>query len=184
MKQAASISFAVAALALGLTFAPAVSQAQPAPSYTPVPMTKPDFSSIMFTSGTWNCTQMLRGSKRPDTSTTTVGMDGAWMVSQDVAPPFDKYRNYSINSTTYTTYDPSVKQWVQMQMDSGGGYGMSTSPGWDGNTMTWSTKGLDGSSATDVFTKVSDTQTTDDITTTDAQGHTSKLRIDCMKSGM
>jgi hypothetical protein len=182
MKQAASISFAIAALALGLTFAPAVSQAQPAPTYTPVPMAKPDFSSVMFTSGTWNCSQMLRGTKRPDTGTTTVSADGQWMVTQDVAPPFDKYRDQAINSTTYMTYDPTVKQWVQMQVDSGGGYGMSTSPGWQGNVMTWTAKGLDGSSSTDTFTKVSETQTTDDITATDAQGHMTKAHIDCAKA--
>ncbi len=182
MKQAASISFAVVALALGLVCAPVASLAQPAPSYTPVPMGRPDFSSMMFTSGTWNCTQMLRGAKRPDSSTTTVGMDGAWMVSQDVAPPFDKYRNYPVNSTTYTTYDPSAKQWVQMEVDNGGGYGMSTSSGWDGNAMTWTTKGLDGSMSSDVYTKVSDTQTTDEITTTDPAGHVTKTHIDCTKS--
>ena len=182
MKQAASISFAVAALALGLFFSPTISQAQPAPGYTPVPVTHPDFSSMMFSTGTWNCTQMLRGSKRPDTTTTTVGMDGAWMVSQDAAPPFDKYRNYTVNSTTYMTYDPTVKQWVQMQVDSGGGYGMSTSPGWQGNSMTWTTKGLDGSTTTDVFTKVSDTQTSDASTGTDAKGVVTKTTIRCTKS--
>lgn len=182
MKQAASISFALVALALGLIFAPAVSQAQPAPSYTPVPVATPDFSSMMFSTGTWNCTQMLRGSKRPNTSTTTIGMDGQWMMSQDVAPPFDKYRTVSINTTTYTTYDPTVKQWVQLSVDTGGGYGMSTSPGWQGNTMIWTTKNLDGSSGTDTSTKVSETQTTDDITSTDAQGHMTKMHIDCTKS--
>jgi hypothetical protein len=182
MKQAASIAFAVAAFAIGLAFAPAVSQAQPSPSYTPVPMARPDFSSMMFATGAWNCTQMLRGSKRPDSSNTMVGMDGAWMVTQDVAPPFDKFRTYTINGTTYTTYDPTVKQWVQISVDTGGGYGLSSSPGWQGNALTWTTKGLDGSTSTDVWTKVSDTQTTDDITTTDAQGTATKVHIDCTKA--
>jgi len=75
----------VAALALLLGFAasPAVSTAQPAPAPTPVPMQKPDFSSMMFLTGTWNCTQTLRGKTRPDTSTTSIGMDGMWMVTQE-----------------------------------------------------------------------------------------------------
>jgi hypothetical protein len=125
---------------------------------------------------------MLRGSKRPDTSSTTMAMDGMWMVTQDTAPPFDKYRNYTIASTTYMGYDPSTKMWVQTGVDSSGAYFTSTSLGWQGSTITWSTKGLDGSSATDVITKNSDTSTTDAQSGTDAQGHAANVTIDCTKS--
>ena len=135
-----------------------------------------------FLMGTWTCTQMLRGSKRPDTSMTTMGMDGMWMVTQDTAPPFDKYRNYAVTSTTYMGYDPSTKMWIQTGVDSTGGYFTSTSPGWQGNTITWATKGLDGSSATDVVTKSSETSTTDASSGTDAQGKTTSTTIACTKS--
>jgi hypothetical protein len=181
MKHSALLSLGAIALVLGLAAAPVVSTAQPAPAPTMVPITKPDFSSMMFLTGTWNCTQMLRGSKRPDTSTTTVGLDGMWMVSQDTAPPFDKYRTATINSTTYTTYDPTIKQWVGVEVGDDGSYGLGSSPGWQGNTITWTGKGLDGSSATDVVTKNSDTQTTDQSTATDAQGHTTHTTITCTK---
>ncbi len=80
------------------------------------------------------------------------------------------------------SYDPTIKQWVQLGVDTGGGYGMGTSPGWQGNTITWSAKGLDGSSSTDVITKDSDTKTTDASTVTDAQGHTTKTTITCTKA--
>jgi len=182
MKHIASIVLGAIALIVAFAVVPAVSSAQPAPSYTPVPAAKPDFSSMNFLMGNWSCTQMLRGSKRPDTSETTMGMDGMWMVTQDTAPPFDQYRTYSIAATTYTGYDPTTKMWIQTGVDSSGAYFTSTSPGWQGNTMTWTTKGLDGSSGTDVVTKNSDTSTTDASSGTDAQGHTTNTTISCTKS--
>lgn len=156
--------------------------ADPAPSYTPVPTQHPDFSSMMFLTGSWACTQMLRGKQRPDTSTTTIGMDGAWMVNEDTAPPFDQYRTYAIKGTTYTTYDATTKQWVSIGVDSSGGYGTSTSPGWQGNTITWTTKGLDGSSGTDVITKMSDTETSDASSSTDPKGNVTNVTIHCTRS--
>lgn len=183
MKHTASLVFGAIALVVGLSVVPMVSSAQPAPTITPVPAAKPDFSAMMFLTGNWTCEQMLRGSKRPDTSTTSVGMDGAWMVTQDTAPPFDQYRTFAINGTSYIGYDPTVKQWVLIGVDSGGGYGMQSSPGWEGNTMTWTGKGLDGSTVVDVITKHSDTSTTDDNTTTDSTGKAVKTTITCAKSG-
>jgi|SRR5580700_1660368 hypothetical protein len=182
MKHPALLAFSAGALFLGLLASPVVSSAQPAPAPTMVPMTKPDFSSLMFLMGPWNCTQMLRGKSRPDTSTTTMGMGGAWMVTQDTAPAFDQYRTAAINSTIYTGYDPTVKQWIQIVVDDSGGYGTSTSPGWQGNAITWTTKNLDGSSGTDVITKVSDTETSDASSTTDAQGKKTSTTIHCTKS--
>jgi hypothetical protein len=182
MKQAALAALGVVALMFGLASTPLVSAASPAPSPTQVPMARPDFSSMMFLTGTWSCTQMLRGKQRPDTSTTTIAMDGAWMVTQDAAPSFDRYRSYTINGTNYTAYDSSIKQWVQVGVDSSGGYGIGSSPGWQGNTITWTGKGLDGSSSTDVVTKVSDTQTSDDSTSTNPAGKATKTTIRCTKA--
>lgn len=182
MRHPILLSFSIAALVLGFMTVPVVSTAQPAPAPTMVPIAKPDFSSMMFLTGTWNCTQMLRGKQRPDTSTTTVSPDGMWMVSQDAAPPFDQYRTVTINGTSYMTYDGTIKKWVQVGVDSSGGYGVSTSPGWQGSTITWTTKGLDGSSGTDVVTKSSDTKTTDAQSGTDAQGHTASTTITCTKA--
>lgn len=183
MKHPALFTLSAVALVVGLLAPPIASTAQPAPGPTMVPLTKPDFSSMMFLTGTWNCTQMLRGKMRPDTSTATIGMDGMWMVTQDTAPPFDQYRTVTINGTNYMTYDPTIKQWVSIGVDSGGGYGMESSPGWVGNTMTSTGKGLDGSTFTDVLTKNSDTSTTDVNTATDAQGKTTKTTIQCRKAG-
>jgi hypothetical protein len=182
MRHPALLLLSAAAFVVALVAVPVVSTAQPAPAPTMVPIPKPDFSSMMFLTGTWNCTQTLRGKPRPDTSTTTVGMNGMWMVTQDTAPPFDQYRTVTINGTNYMTYDPTTKQWIQVGVDTGGGYGISTSPGWQGKTITWTTKGLDGSSGTDVITKTSDTQTTDASSGTDPQGHTTNTTITCTKA--
>ncbi|MGC1379764.1 MAG: hypothetical protein WA814_01930 [Candidatus Baltobacteraceae bacterium] len=181
MKHAILAALGVVALVFAFASAPVASTAaDPAP--TPVPMPRPDFSPMMFLTGTWTCTQPLRGSTRPDTSTTTVAMDGAWMVTSDVAPPFDQYRTYTIKGSSYMTWDPTIKQWVQVGVDSSGGYGIGTSPGWTANTITWMSKGLDGSTGTDVITKVSDTETNDASSGTDAQGNTTKVTIHCTKT--
>ncbi|MBV8529832.1 MAG: hypothetical protein JO104_00825 [Candidatus Eremiobacteraeota bacterium] len=182
MKHPALLAVSSLAFVLALVASPVVSTAQPAPAPTMVPMNKPDFSSMMFLTGTWNCTQMLRGKTRPDSSTTKVDDDGMWMVSEDTAPPFDQYRTFTIKSRSWTTYDPTIKQWVTVGIDDSGGYGTQTSPGWQGNTITWTTKNLDGSSGTDVITKVSDTETSDASTATDAKGVVTKTTIKCTKA--
>jgi hypothetical protein len=171
-----------AAFVVASTAAPLVSTASPAPAPTPVPMSKPDLSSVMFLVGTWSCTQPLRGKTRPETDVWSVGMDGMWLVAQTTAPPFDQYRTATINGTTYMTYDPNAKLWVQTGVDNGGGYGIQTSPGWQSNVMTFSGKYPDGSSSTDAITKVSDTETSDANTTTDPQGKTTNQTIRCVKS--
>ena len=182
MKHTALLAMSACALVLALMAAPIVSDGQPAPAPTMVPIAKPDFSSMTFLTGTWNCSQMLRGKTRPDTSTTTVGLNGMWMVSQDAAPPFDQYRTVTVNSTTYTGYDPTTKQWVSIGVDDSGGYGMQSSPGWQGNVITWTGKGLDGSTFTVVITKNSDTKTTDQNTVTDPQGKVTKTTITCTRA--
>jgi hypothetical protein len=183
MNKPLVIALSGAALIVGLAAVPSVSNAQAAPAPTPVAQTKPNFSSMMFLTGTWTCTQQLRGKQRPDTSTTTISMDGMWMVSQDSAPPFDQYRTWTLNGTGYTGYDSTLKQWVTLGVDSGGGYGMQSSPGWQGNTITWTGKNIDGTPFTDVITKISDTETSDVSTTTDPKGNVTKTTIHCTKSG-
>jgi hypothetical protein len=183
MKHWSIALFGGMLFAVSLAIAPVASVADPAPAPTPVPVPKPDFSSMNFLMGTWNCSSTVRGSHRTETDVTTIGMDGAWMVTQSTSPPFDQYRTYTINGTTYLSYDPDSKMWVQLLVDSSGQYGLSTSSGWQGNSLTWSGKGLDGTGFSDVFTKVSDGATTDAATITDPQGKVTKTVTGCKKSG-
>jgi hypothetical protein len=182
MKHPALLALGCALLALGLATAPLPSTAQTAAAPTPVPIPHPDFSSMNFLLGSWSCTQPLRGKMRPETDVYSMGMDNMWMVDQSTAPPFDQYRTVAQNGMGYISYDPTVKQWVSTGVDSLGGYGTQSSSGWQGNTITWSGKGLDGSTFVDVITKTGDTQTTDNSTSTDPQGKVSKVTITCTKS--
>jgi hypothetical protein len=181
MKHWIVTLFGAGLFVVAFSAVPLVSTAAPAPAPTPVPMSKPDFSSLNFLVGTWSCTQQLRGKTRPETDVTTVGMDGMWLVTQSTAPPFDRYRTYTINGINYMGYDPTAKVWVQTGVDSGGGYGIQTSPGWQGNVMTFMGKYPDGSSSTDAITKISDTETSDTNSVTDPQGKTTNQTIRCVK---
>ncbi len=171
-------------LAIGLCAAPVVSNAQmtTAAAPTPVPIPKPDFTSMNFLVGTWTCTQPLRGKTRSETDTYAMSNDGMWLVDTATSPPFDQYRTVAQNTTTYMTYDPTIKQWVSTTVDNFGGYGIESTSGWQGNVASWSGKGLDGGSFADVITKVSDTETSDASTTTDPKGMVTNVTITCKKS--
>jgi len=172
-------AFVLAAAVLACS---AGARAQTAP--TPVPDMKPDLSAMSFMLGTWSCKSHVRGSERPDTSTTTMDLDGRWMRSHDVAPPFDKFRSRPIVTDTFTTYNPDLKIWVSTWVDNFGGYGTVTSPGWDGNKITWTTVvSQDGSTGSDTTTKDSDTHTTDVANGKDRDGKpTPTVTTVCSKS--
>ena len=183
MKRSLLCALGCALLAAGFAAAPLATTAQmPAAAPTPVPIPKPDFSSMNFLMGTWTCTQPLRGKTRSETDVYTMSADGMWMVDTATSPPFDQYRTVPQTSVTNLTYDPTVKMWVQVYTDNFGGYGLSSASGWQGNTVNWSSTGLDGTKVTDVFTKVSDTETTDANTVTDPQGKVTNVTITCKKS--
>jgi hypothetical protein len=148
---------------------PFASAADPAPAPTPVPAYKPDFSAMNFLIGNWNCVAMVRGAKRTESQTTALGLDGTWLVTQTTSPQFDRR--------------PDAKTWMSFGADSSGEYAYQTSPGWNGNTMIWAGKNPDGSSSTDIVTKVSDSEMSDLSTITDAQGKPDTITLDCKKSG-
>jgi hypothetical protein len=173
-----------ALLAIGLAAAPVVSNAQmtTAAAPTPVPVPHPDFAPMNFLLGSWTCTQPLRGKTRSETDVYTMSNDGMWLVDAASSPPFDQYRTVAQNSMTNMTYDPTVKQWVTVYYDNLGGYAIESTSGWQGNTASWSGKGLDGSTFSDMITKVSDTETSDVNTATDPKGTVTKVVITCKKS--
>lgn len=114
---------------------------------------------------------MLRGKDRPNTFTGTTAFNGRYLVTHDVAPPFDAYRTSTINSDTYYTYDAQNKKYVSVEVDDFGGYGFATSQGWQGNTMVWTDKSAqDGSVAVATINKVSDREYNVTATGTDGKG--------------
>jgi hypothetical protein len=184
MKNFVLSALGCALLAIGLSATPLVSTAQmtTAAAPTPVPIPKPDFSPMNFLVGTWTCTQPLRGKTRAETDVYTMSNDGMWLVDAATSPPFDQYRTVAQNTMTYMTYDPTIKQWVTTTYDNFGGYGLESTSGWQGNVASWSGKGLDGGSYSDVITKVSDTESSDANTTTDPKGVVTTVTISCKKS--
>lgn len=183
MKHAAFVIMACSALLLSVFVGAVQSSAATSPAPTPVPRTMPNFSSMKFLLGTWTCQATVRGKTRPDTGTTTVGLDGAYMITHDVAPAFDKYRSRAISSDTYVTYNSTSHMWVSVYVDSFGNYAVSTTPGWHGNTLTTTLKLTnDGSTGSDVLTKISDTQTSDASVTTDPKGHATPVKTTCTKA--
>ena len=169
--------------ALGAASAPKA-KAAPGMAPTPVPYAVPNLSAMKMFMGTWHCTQPLRGKIRPDTGTTTMALDGQWMMTRDVAPPFDKYRTKSQVTNSYMTYNPINKMWVTVSVDNFGGYMVTSSPGWSGNTIRTTIKmANDGSTGYDVLTKLSATKTTDHFVGTDAKGKVTTGTITCTKTG-
>lgn len=184
MKNFVLSALGCALLAIGLSAAPIVSTAQmtTGAAPTPVPIPKPDFTSMNFLLGTWTCTQPLRGKTRSETDVYAMSNDSMWMVDTATSPPFDQYRTVAQNYTNSMTYDPTIKMWVTTYQDNFGGYGLESTSGWQGNVASWSGKGLDGSSVSDVITKVSDTETSDANTATDPKGVVTNVTISCKKS--
>ena len=152
-----------------LLFAVVVAQANVAP--TPVPNPVPQLSALAYFNGTWTCHQMLRGKDRPNTSTSAMDMNDRWIKTTDVAPPFDQYRTLPVNSTSYTSYDATVKRYVQVNVDDFGGYGIAYSPGWTGNSLVWTDKSAsDGSEGMTTISKVSGTEYNWKFSGTDKNG--------------
>ena len=105
-----------------------------------------------------------------------------WMVDTATSPPFDQYRTVPRIGTMLMTYDPTIEQWVAIYYDNLGAYAIESTSGWQGNVATWSGRGLDGRTFSDVITKVSDTQTSDADTMTDSQGKTTNVTVTCKKN--
>lgn len=119
-----------AAVALGAT--------TPGPESTPIPQApKPDFSSMKFMLGTWHC--INRSSRRPTsfttTTVTTLDPTGYWMIVKSATPQLSW--SSPINSTDSITYDPVFRRWADVYTDDQGGYGVTYSPGWKDDTITW-----------------------------------------------
>lgn len=153
IRTIAASAVALALLGVGIAMA-----AQP----TPVPNAAPDFSSMKWLLGTWHCHQSLIGrpGDRRETDTYSMAYDGWQMQLHADSPPFDKYRTRHEIGDSWTTYDPTTKLWVNQTVDNFGAYGLISSPGWVGNSITWNGTNLDGTVSRTTNVKVSDTKQT------------------------
>ena len=155
---------------------------------TPVPLPpKPDFSSMQFLLGTWSCSTKSSRRPAPYISTTTYSMssDGFWIDETTVTKPVAWVPQ---PPTVYDkiTYDADTKRWIDVTYGGLGTYGLATSPGWTGNTMTWHdanfAPGADIKAQTDVvMTKVSATKTSQANSFTEASGRSISVAGTCTK---
>jgi len=154
-------------LCVGLVLvAPCAGLTQTTEATPVVVIPKPDLSSMSFLVGTWSCSKQSSGRPAPYTATATyaVNPDGRWIEQTTVWNPVPWYPN-KWTSNDKITYDADTKHWVDVEYDDIGGYGVSTSRGWAGNTIVWHdptfTPSSKVASVTDTtMTKVSDSKVT------------------------
>ncbi|MBV8460500.1 MAG: hypothetical protein JO009_06390 [Candidatus Eremiobacteraeota bacterium] len=106
---------------------------------TPVPKpAKPDFSSMNWLLGTWNCS--FKSGRRPSAASfiqvTTMDPSGYWMVTKSVSKGTSWFP-WPANSTDMVTHDSDPKRWVDIMTGDFGAYDASSSPGWNGDTIVW-----------------------------------------------
>jgi len=106
---------------------------------TPIPMPpKPDLTPVTYFVGTWSCTFKSARRAVPQFTTTVTTLDpgGRWLVKKSHTKPA-AYFPHPSDAIDMITYDPFAKRWVDVETDSLGGYDVSASSGWSGNTMVW-----------------------------------------------
>jgi len=156
---------------------------------TPIPMSpKPDFSSMQFMVGTWNCTAKSARRPTPTLSTAVTSLDssGYWLVTKTKSKATSWFP-HATNSVDSVTYDAQAKHWVDVETDDAGGYDVSTASGWDGSNMVWHdvtlSYGADiASSNATTFTKASDTKTTFASSFKTKKGRTVGVTGSCTKA--
>jgi hypothetical protein len=106
---------------------------------TPIPLPpKPDFSSMQFLVGTWNCTETntRRSTGYGSTLTYALGPSGYWMNLKTLAHATAWDRHPTPAADKYT-YDAPNSRWVDVSTDDEGNYGISTSSGWKNSVIVW-----------------------------------------------
>lgn len=155
---------------------------------TPIPMTpKPDFSKMSFLTGTWNCS--TKSARRPTayqtTSSTTMSPDGYWMITRTTTKKAS-WIPAELHGEDRMTYDPSTNRWIDISYDDAGGYNVSTSPGWNGNSITWTDMVITKVNATasttpTTVTKMGDTRTASVSSFKEPSGRMVKVTSTCTK---
>lgn len=156
---------------------------------TPIPPApKPDFSAMQFLVGTWDCSTM--SARRPGpyktTVTTTIEPNGYWMVNKSLIHKAS-WIPAEFSGEDRMTYDASTQRWIDISTDEGGGYDITTSTGWKGNTIVWDeltytkTNNTASENSTTVV-KNSDTKTTATSSFTEPGGRAVKVTTVCNKT--
>ncbi len=177
-------------LALLLTIGSAAAfAAAPKVEGTPVPVqTKPDFSTMRFLIGTWNCADVSSRRPGPFNTTEVYSMDptGYWMLKETTIHK-TSWILRELRSETKYTFDAVAKRWVRIATNELGGYSIATAPMPTGNEKTY-TYVIQSRSADvmsyepEVFTKVSDTKKTMTTSFTEISGRVVNVKETCAKT--
>jgi hypothetical protein len=156
---------------------------------TPIPIPgKPDFSTMNFLIGTWQCSDLSSRRPGPFMTTEVYSMDpsGYWML-RDSTVHKASWVPFEIHSQTKYTWDNYAKHWVRITTGDGGTYAVATAPMHTGNVKTYTyltqTKAPDVASyAPEVFVKQSDTKKTMTTSFTERNGAIVHVKETCTKS--
>jgi hypothetical protein len=156
---------------------------------TPPPtQPKPNFSSMAFLIGTWECTDMSSRRPRPFNTTEVYSMDptGYWILRESTVHKASWIPREFRSEAKYT-WDSYAKRWVRITTGDQGGYAVATAPMPMGSTKTYTTiiqaKTPDiASYAPEVFTKISDTKKTMTTSFTETSGRVVNVKETCTKS--
>jgi hypothetical protein len=122
--------------------------ASPLNSQTPAPTgssaLKPEIQPLAFFLGEWNCEGEFIASKKPIAAhiSTTPDLDGAWIAFRwtDREPsPFHALELFG--------FDKTAHHFTNFIHDNFGGVRLFNSPGWEGDTFTWTGNALATSAA-------------------------------------
>ena len=87
--------------------------------HTPIPRDpRPNFGSLSFLVGTWNCQVASSRRPRPFTSraTTFMSPDGYWLITRTITDKVP-WNPITITNTEYVTYDPTTQRWIDLSLD-------------------------------------------------------------------
>ncbi|HEY8297574.1 MAG TPA: hypothetical protein VIG32_06085 [Candidatus Baltobacteraceae bacterium] len=112
--------------------------------------------------------------------------DGHWLVTRTTVHKASWIPQEFVGQDSMT-YDASTARWVDLSTDETGGYDMSTSPGWQGNSIVWTDMAYPKTNNTAMnnpttLTKVSDSKTESMSTFTEPSGRLVNVKTTCAKA--
>ncbi len=181
--------FAYALAALIMVSGAAALAAAPTIEGTPVPMRpKPDFSTMKFLIGTWQCTDSSSRRPGPFTTTEVYSMDpGGYWIVRDTTTHKASWIPREVHGQSKYTYDTFAKRFVRITIGEYGGYSVATAPMPVGNKKTYTyviqTKAPDVASyAPEVYTVVSQTKKIMTSSFTETSGRVVMVKETCTKT--
>lgn len=183
-----SLRFACALATLVLATGAAALAANPKIEGTPVPTrAKPDFSSMKFLIGTWQCSDLSSRRPGPFMTTEVYSMDpGGYWILRDTTTHKASWIPGEFHSQSKFTYDATAKRWVRITTGAQGAYSVATASMPIGNkkiyTYVIQTKARDVASyQPEVYEKLGDTKRVMTTTFTENSGQIVSVKESCTK---